>query len=106
MMPLSAFAADCTYPKAPESVPDGKTAAEAEMVSAMTAFKQYNSDVTSYLSCLESETSQKIREAGGSTGAVIQIKTLQSKKHNAAVQELQNLAGRFNEQVRNFKSRK
>jgi 3-keto-L-gulonate-6-phosphate decarboxylase len=106
MMPLSVFAADCTYPKAPAAVPDGKTAAESEMVSAMSAFKQYNSDVTSYLACLEAETSEKIREAGGSTGAVIQIKSLQSKKHNAAVEELQKLAGRFNEQVRNFKSRK
>jgi hypothetical protein len=101
-----ASAADCTYPKAPESIPDGKSAAEAEMVSAMTVFKQYNNEVTAYLSCLEGETADKIKEAGGSTSAIIQVKSMQSKKHNAAVTELQKLAGQFNEQVRSFKSRK
>jgi 3-keto-L-gulonate-6-phosphate decarboxylase len=101
-----AFGADCTYPKQPDSVPDGKTASEAEMVSAMTTFKQYNADVTSYLACLDSETSDKIREAGGATSAIMQIKSMQSKKHNSAVDELTAVTGKFNEQVRTFKARK
>jgi hypothetical protein len=98
--------ADCTFPKAPESIPDGKTATEAEMITAMTGFKQFNTDVTDYLSCLEKETSDKISSAGGATSAVIQIKSMQSKKHNAALADLKELAGKFNEQVRVFKSRK
>jgi hypothetical protein len=106
-VPLCAFA-DCNYPKAPQHMPDGKTATEAEMVQAMTAFKQYNGDVDAFTSCLDKETSDKVREAGSATAAfgnILQIKTLQSKKHNAAVAELQEKMKRFNEQVRAFKSR-
>ncbi len=98
--------ADCVFPKAPEQVPDGKTASESEMISAMTVFKQYNADVTAYSACLEKETAEKIRDAGGATSAIIQIKSLQAKKNNVAVDELQKKATDFNEQVRIFKARK
>jgi hypothetical protein len=98
--------AECSYPKAPESVPDGKSASEQEMVAAMSQFKQYNSDVEAYLKCLDDETAEKVKEAGGSTGSIMQIKALQSKKHNSAVDELQTAATKFNEQVRAFKSKK
>lgn len=101
-----AHAGDCAYPKAPQKIPDGKTASESEMMEAMSAFKQYNGDVTAYTSCLEKETTEKVREAGGATSAIVQIKALQSKKHNAAVEELQDKAKSFNEQVRLYKSRK
>ena len=98
--------ADCTYPRAPDSVPDGKTASESEMLNAMSAFKQYNGDVNAYTACLEKETAEKVRDAGSATSAIVQIKALQSKKHNAAVDELQDKAKQFNEQVRLFKARK
>jgi hypothetical protein len=98
--------AECAYPKAPESIPDGKSASEPEMVAAMGQFKQYNTDVEAYLKCLDEETVDKIKEAGGSTGTIMQIKALQSKKHNSAVEELQTAATKFNEQVRAFKSKK
>ncbi|MBC7982385.1 MAG: hypothetical protein H7Y02_00870 [Candidatus Obscuribacterales bacterium] len=98
--------ADCAYPRAPENVPDGSTASEPEMIAAMTTFKQYNADVTAYGDCLSSETSNKIREAAGSTSAIIQIKSLQAKKNNSAVKDLKELTGKFNEQVRAFKARK
>ncbi len=93
--------ADCVYPKAPASIPDGKTATEAEMVSAMTAFKAYDADVKAFGACLDEETKQK---AAG-TAQLMQIKTMQSKKLNAAVEELQSKAKEFNEQVRVFKAR-
>jgi hypothetical protein len=93
--------ADCSYPKAPVAVPDGKTASEAEMLDAMKAFKAYNEEVTAFGSCLDQETKSK---AAG-TAQLMQLKTLQMKKHNAAVDELQHKAKLFNEQVRLFKSR-
>jgi hypothetical protein len=98
--------ADCAYPRAPQKIPDGKTASEAEMMEAMSAFKQYNGDVTNYTTCLEKETSDKIRETGGATSLIVQIKTVQAKKHNAAIEELQDKAKVFNEQVRAYKARK
>lgn len=93
--------ADCAFPKAPASIPDGKTASEAEMLEAMAAFKAYNDEVNAFGKCLEEETKSK---AAG-TAQLMQLKTMQTKKLNAAVDELQAKAKLFNEQVRIFKSR-
>ena len=93
--------AECAFPKAPASIPDGKTASEPEMVAAMTAFKAYNDEVTAFGACLEEETKSK---ASG-TAQLMQLKTMQTKKHNAAIDELQAKAKLFNEQVRVFKAR-
>lgn len=102
---LSAFSfavqADCPYPKAPAAVPNGATASEPEMVAAMNAFKAYDADVKAFGACLEQETKDK---AAG-TAQLMQLKTLQTKKLNAAVDELQSKAKEFNEQVRIFKAR-
>lgn len=102
---LATFAhADCTYPKPPDKVPDGKTAAEPEMLAAMAAFKQYNTDVDAYLTCLDQETAEKTKEAGGA-GAIMQIKAMQSKKRSSATDERQAKIEEFNKQVRAFKSK-
>jgi len=93
--------AECAYPKAPATIPDGKTASETEMVAAMNAFKAYDADVKSFGACLDQETKEK--SAG--TAQLMQLKTMQSKKLNAAVDELQSKAKEFNEQVRVFKAR-
>jgi hypothetical protein len=93
--------AECAFPKAPDTIPDGRTATEAEMIAAMQAFKAYNDAVTAYGACLEEETKSK---AAG-TAQLMQLKTMQAKKHNAAIDELQTKAKLFNEQVRVFKAR-
>ena len=96
--------ADCAYPKAPASIPDGAKASEGEMSAAASSFKQYNSDVTAYLACLQDETAAK--SAGVSAAQALQIKSMQSRKHNSAVDELESNVARFNAQLRAFKSRK
>lgn len=101
---VSAAQADCVYPKAPSTIPNGSTATEAEMATAASAFKQYNTEVTAYLACLQDETAAK--SAGVSAGQAMQIKSLQSKKHNSAVDELEANVAKFNEQVRAFKNKK
>ena len=97
---LSAHA-ECAYPKAPAAIPNGATASEQEMVGAMQAFKAYDADVKTFGACLEQETKEK--SAG--TAQLMQLKTMQSKKLNAAVDELQAKAKEFNEQVRVYKAR-
>jgi hypothetical protein len=93
--------AECSFPKAPASIPDGKVASEAEMVEAMKLFKAYNDEVTAFGACLEEET----RSKANGTAQLMQMKSLQMKKHNTAVGELQSKAKLFNEQVRIFKAR-
>jgi len=100
----TAAQADCVYPKAPSAIPNGATASEVEMTTAAAQFKQYNADVTAYLACLQDETATK--SAGVSAGQVMQLKSMQSKKHNSAVDELESNVAKFNEQVRAFKNKK
>ena len=100
-------AAECVYPKAPANLPDGATATEEQMVAGMKAVKEYNNQVTAYLSCLEMEMNARVEAAGPDAPPeqVEQIKAIHSKRHNAAVEELEANAARFNEQVKTYKTR-
>ena len=99
--------AECVYPKAPSSIPDGKSATEVEMVAGMQAVKEYNMQVSAYLNCLEMKLQSDIAAAGAdaSPETIAQIKAINAKRHNAAVEELEAHAARFNEQVRIYKAR-
>jgi len=96
--------ADCTYPKPPDNMPNGATASKDEMVAAMAAYKQYNSDVDAYTTCLDQETADKVKEAAGA-GAIMQIKAIQSKKRSSAIDERQAKIEEFNKQIRTFKAK-
>jgi hypothetical protein len=99
--------AECIYPKVPSDMPNGTTATEPEMIAGMKAVKEYNSQVTAYLSCLDMKMETDIAAAGTEAPAdqVAQIKAINAKRHNAAVEELEAHASRFNEQVKAYKAR-
>ena len=99
--------AECTYPKEPANTPDGATATQDQMVEGMKAVKEYNNQVTEYLSCLEKEMNARVEAAGPDAPAdqIEQIKAIHTKRHNAAVEALEQQAARFNEQVKVFKAR-
>jgi hypothetical protein len=99
--------AECTYPKAPASLPDGKTATEQEMLAGRTAVMEYQEKVNAYTACLDSEMKDRVQAAGTEAPAdqVEQIKAIHAKRHNAAVEELEAVAARFNEQLRAYKTR-
>jgi hypothetical protein len=96
--------ADCTYPKAPDVMPDANSATKEEMVTAAGQFKQYNLDVDAYVACLDQDTEAKVKEAAGA-GAIMQIKALQAKKKSSAMDERQAKIEEFNKQIRLFKSK-
>lgn len=99
--------AECIYPKAPSNMPNGNKASEAEMLDGMRTVKEYNAQVTAYLSCLDLQMETDIAAAGAEAPAdqVAQIKAINAKRHNAAVEELEAHAARFNEQVKTYKTR-
>ena len=107
MLTSGIAAAECVYPKAPGGIPDGNTATEEEMIAGMSAVKDYNAEVTAYLSCLEMQVQTDISAAGmeATKETIDQIKAISAKRHNAAVEELQAHAARFNEQVKVYKAR-
>ncbi len=96
--------ADCTFPKAPDAMPNPKSASQPEMIAAMSAFKQYNADVDAYVACLDEETSAKVKEASGA-GAIMQIKAMQAKKKSSALDEREAKIDSFNKAVREFKAK-
>ena len=102
-----AQAAECVYPREPKNTPNGLTATQEEMVAGMNAVKEYNAKVTEYLACLDERMKADIASAGpeASTAAIEQIKSINAKKHNAAIEALESHAARFNEEVRTFRSR-
>ena len=91
---LRAHADQCRLPPAPSKIPDGSTASQQEMITAMETIKQYNNDVQTYLKCLDFEARQNQLSPGDQTAL-----------HNAAVDQLTHVANQFNDQVRSFKSK-
>lgn len=107
LLTVGAANAECIYPKAPSAIPNGNQASEQEMVDGMKALKSYNTEVTAYLSCLDMQMETDIAAAGAQAPAdqVAQIKQINAKRHNAAVEELEAHAARFNEQVKVYKAK-
>lgn len=95
--------AACEYP-ASIRIPDGSTATKDEMIDGQKAVKQYMADMDAYLACLEKENAAAAVEAEDAEIAA-QREALHVKRHNAAVEAMEGLAARFNEQVRAYKAR-
>jgi hypothetical protein len=101
--------ATCTYPSAPAAPPDGATATKDQMIAAKHDFDRYNGEMNSYLDCLKLEmdaatpkdpkklTSDEKKKADEQQKVLVQ-------KNNAAVDELQAVVGKFNEQLKHFKA--
>jgi hypothetical protein len=89
-----AAAADCVLPAPPSRIPDGHSANEQEMAAAMRTFQQYNEDVAEYTKCLYFEQRRNHITFGDA-----------EVHRSAALDTLSSALGRFNEQVRIFKSR-
>ena len=104
LLMVGAASAECIYPKEPANTPDGATATQDQMVEGMKAVKEYNNSVTAYLSCLEQEMNARVEAAGPDAPAeqIEQIKAIHTKRHNAAVEALEQHAARFNELVGDF----
>lgn len=94
LLSAPAALANCNPPQAPSKMPDGATASMQVMVTAMQTVKEYNQDVGNYLKCLDFELRQNQLTSDN-----------QVSLHNAAVEQLQSITSRFNEQVRIFKSK-
>ena len=99
--------ADCLYPPPPSNIPDGNTATMKEMMDAKQAVTQYNHDVNAYVSCIKLEHETAVTNAGDkiTPEQKAEMDKMVVQKNNAAVDQLQSVADRFNEQVRIFKAK-
>ncbi len=99
--------ADCTAPQAPQNIPDGNTASLQQMLAGQKVVKAYNDATNAYLDCLSKEHQAALEAAGPkvSDDQKAKLDKAETDKHNAAVDQLTDITGRFNEQVRIFKAK-
>src|SRR3984893_3036783 len=102
--------ATCTYPRSPDPPPDGNSATKDQMIAAKHDFDRYNGEMNSYLDCLKLEMDAATPKDPKKLTPDEQKKAddqqkLLGRKHNAAVDELQAVVGRFNEQLKIFKAK-
>jgi hypothetical protein len=99
--------ADCPYPTAPANLPDGRTATLEEMVAGQKSVKDYDAAIKTYVDCIDKELDDSITKGGDQLKPQqkTDMQKVEAQKHNAAIDQLQSVADRFNEQVKVFKQR-
>jgi hypothetical protein len=102
--------ATCTYPRAPDALPDGNTASKEEMIAAKNEVQRYNTEMNAYLDCIKLEIDAATPKDPSKLSKDDKAKAKQqeevlTQKNNAAVDELQAVVGRFNEQLKAYKAK-
>jgi hypothetical protein len=99
--------ADCAYPTPPGKMPDGATATLDEMLAGQKAVSDYNKAIQEYVACIDKQVDAAIAKAGDKLKPEqkADMQRVEAQKHNAAIDQLQSVADRFNEQVKVYKSR-
>jgi|SRR5215469_10842950 len=99
--------ADCPYPQAPAKLPDGATATLEEMVAGQKTVQAYEKAINEYNACIDKALDDAITKGGDQLKPEqkADMQRVEAQKHNAAVDQLQSVADRFNEQVKIYKAR-
>jgi hypothetical protein len=102
--------AACVYPTAPAAPPDGNTATRDQMIAAKHDFDRFNGEMNVYLDCIKLETDSITPKDPSKLTAdekkkLAEQQKILAQKNNAAVDDLQAVVGRFNEQLKIFKAK-
>ncbi len=100
----SPLAFACDYPPRAD-LPDGISASKDDMMAGQTSVKAFMASMEEYLACIE-------KEEEAAVGALVASddderanrEATFNKKYNAAVEDMELVAARFNEQVRAYKA--
>ena len=103
----NAALAACSYPKGNIKVPDGRNATLDEMKATQSEVKAFDKAIADYSTCVETETNTAIDTAPEplTEEKKAEMKGKMAQKINAAVKEAEDLAARFNEQVKVYKEK-
>jgi site-specific recombinase XerC len=99
--------ADCQYPPAPDKLPDGATATLEQMLTAQKTVKAYQKSIDDYVACIDKALEEAMARSGDKLKPEqkLDMQKVEAQKHNAAIDQEQSIADRFNEQVKVFKAR-
>ena len=103
MLFLSPLAFACNYPARAE-LPNGATASKDDMLTGQRSVKAYMSAMEEYLACIDQEEKDSVAaliDAGEDELATRE--TAITKKYNAAVEAMELIAAKFNDEVRDYK---
>ena len=95
----------CDYPTK-ASIPNGSTASQEEMIEGQRGVKKYVADMETYLACIVEEEKAARAEIEDLQQEVEQQREeMLTKKYNAAVEEMEQVAAKFNVEVQTYKAR-
>ncbi|HEY1900353.1 MAG TPA: hypothetical protein VGG49_11205 [Steroidobacteraceae bacterium] len=103
--------AACSYPKAPDKIPDGSTASKDEMIVGMKAMRAYNDLIKQYTDCLKSEHDSQVAKIDPKLAQdkkdaqKAELDKVLTQKNDAAVDEAQAVTGRFNDQIHAYNNK-
>lgn len=97
------LADDCVAPTAPD-IREGEESTMEQMLETQKAVKAFQAANLDYMSCLEPQlTAAEAAAKEGTEGAAEQYMKLQ-ETYNAAVSKEEEVAGKFNAEIRDYKS--
>ena len=99
--------AECELPKQPSPPPSGAKATQEEMVAAMRASRQFDTDIKAYQACIDTETENMIAALGdkASEDDIKRIKIKQDTKVREAGEASVKVADAVNKEIRAFKAK-
>ena len=93
----SGLQAECSLPE-DVLIPDGTRSTYEEMSDSQTFIKEYMAEMETYLECLTQETSVETNDLPGN-----EQELLHTQQRHTAIDAMESVAARFNEQVRAYK---
>ena len=103
-----AYAA-CTYPSPPDKLPDGATATRDEMLAGKKKVTEFDAAISEYNTCLQKEADAAVAKVAADdkdkASKTADIQKMADQKHNAAVEADEQIASRFNEQLKAFNAK-
>lgn len=96
----AAFA--CDYPARAE-LPNGATASKEEMLAGQRSVKDFMAAMEAYLSCIDTEEKDAVAALEISDEEKASREANFTKRYNAAVEEMELVAAKFNEEVRAYR---
>ncbi len=94
----------CDYPSKAD-IPNGATASKDEMLAGQRSVKEYMARMEAYLACIDQEEKDSVAAIDEqSDEEETNREAAFNKKYNAAVEEMELVAARFNEEVRAYKA--
>ena len=97
------MAQDCVAPDTPQ-IPEGDEASLEQMIAAQKAIKAFQGANLAYMGCLEPELNAAAEAAtAGEEEAARRYESIQ-EAYNAAVSAEEDVAGKFNAEIRDYKA--